>query len=221
MKRRKAARRAQRAVQRSTRKRVAAAPAAAPAPPAVPGQTVAAEAEAPTRRDTRFKPGNWDSVKHLVYSERLSPGLEHLPALLDRFHAAQLADEGEEPDRIPARRRSLLDIRAFVVQRNIVKLAHALEVRGLLDSKGKLRSTWLQMLAVYIDKAIRLDSLLGLQRRPRAVKQTTREWLLDGHAEQQHDHDDDQTSQTGEPADSEHSSTESPHDGSASARLDQ
>jgi hypothetical protein len=174
------ARRVQRAAQQTALDRVVVRPAAGPEHAADPGPAAAAQADGP-RRDTRFQPGNRASVQHLIYSERLPPGLEHLPALLDRFHAAQLADEGEEADRIPARRRSLLDTRTYIVQRNILKLAHALEVRGLVDSKGKLRTQWLQMLATYIDKAIRLDSLLGLQRRARNVKQSTREWLLSDH----------------------------------------
>jgi hypothetical protein len=55
-------------------------------------------------------------------------------------------------------------------------MAHQLDQKGLIDSKGHLRVHWLQMLATYIDKAIRLDQLLGLNRRPRRVESPI-EWL--------------------------------------------
>jgi hypothetical protein len=138
--------------------------------------------------DTRFKPGNRAAVQHLVYSEKLPPGLEDLPAQLEAFMSAQLADEGDDPDRLSTRRRSLLSHRVFVVERNIRKLEHGLETKGLVDSKGKLRVAWLQMLATYIDKAMRLDSMLGLSRRPRRLE-SPMEWL-ERRAREASAHDD-------------------------------
>jgi hypothetical protein len=183
MKRKAKTRRVQRPVQRAARSDVVGRLRRRIATAADPHPKATSEAEAPTPRtpglDTRFKLGNSARTEHWVYSERLPPGLEHLPAQLEQFMAAQLADEGDEPDRLSARRRSLLSHRVFIVERNIAKLAHGLEVKGLCDSKGKLRVAWLQMLGTFIDKAIRLDSMLGLERRARTVKQSTREWLLD------------------------------------------
>jgi hypothetical protein len=180
MKRKVKGRRVQRGVQRAARSRVAKSRTAGPGQGADPGPVATAEAEAPARPmaglSTRFQPGNRASVQHLVYSERLPPGLEDLPAQLDQFMSAQLLDEGDDADRLSARRRSLLSHRVFTVERNIRKLAHTLDQKGLVDSKGKLRVQWLQMLSTFIDKAIRLDTLLGLERRPRRVESPI-EWL--------------------------------------------
>ena len=189
MKRKPKTRGVQRRVQRAARSAVASGRRTKAEPVADPGPKATREAEAPARPalglDTRFKPGNRASVQHLVYSERLPPGLEHLPALLDQFMAAQLGDEGDESDKLSARRRSLLSHRVFIVERNIRKLAHTLDQKGLVDSKGKLRVQWLQMLGTFIDKAIRLDTLLGLDRRPRKVESPL-EWLQRRSHEQAH-----------------------------------
>src|SRR5438128_8143230 len=99
--------------------------------------------------DTRFKPGHKKSLHHGLYTERWPAGKEHLQADVDRFIAGQLSDEGDERD-ITTRRRNLLEIRANVVWKNILKLNAVLEDKGLLDSKGKLRVQWLTMLATYI-----------------------------------------------------------------------
>jgi hypothetical protein len=167
-------------VAKRTRRQIAAATVSTP--------KATREAEAPTartaRKDTRFKPGNQAAARHLIYSVQLPPGLEDLPAQLDRFMVAQLADEGDEPDRLSARRRSLLHHRVFIVERNIRKLAHTLDQKGLVDTKGKLRVAWLQMLGTFIDKAIRLDTLLGLDRRPRKIESPI-EWLERRSTQQQ------------------------------------
>ena len=109
-----------------------------------------------------------------IYSDVLLPGLASLPAEIDRFMAGALADEGDND--VPTRRRSLIEYRGQIVHRNILKLAFALEARGLTDKRGRLRTIWLQQLGALIDKAIRLDMLLGLSRRAKPVP-TLSDWL--------------------------------------------
>src|SRR5262245_48305619 len=104
----------QRSGQRNARTRAGQPAEAVTAPAADPGSVGAGQAEGPRRNAGWFLPGNRARAQHLIYSERLPPGLEHLPATLDRFLTAQLADEGEAPEQIPARRRSLLDLRTYV-----------------------------------------------------------------------------------------------------------
>lgn len=143
------------------------------------------EAEAPTTDpnrsprphgpDGRFVKGHpGPALQHRLYSDaELPPALAAEDA---RFMAGQYQDEGEDPAHVPTRRASLLHYRGQV-HRNINKLTLALDERGLIDKRGKLRVAWLQMLLALMDRAIRLDSLLGLERTPRQLPQSPRAWL--------------------------------------------
>jgi hypothetical protein len=101
--------------------------------------------------------------------------------------AGAVADDGGK-DEVPVRRQSLLDYRARL-HRRIVQLDGALEVRGLVDRRNKLRVAWLQMLATLIASARSIDSLLGLERRQRQGL-TLAEILAERHEADQHDKHD-------------------------------
>lgn len=105
--------------------------------------------------------------------DELPAALQFMQRDLDQFVDGCLADEGGED--IPTRRRSLLEYRARV-HRRIVQLDAALEERGLVDRRNKLRTAWLSQLAGLIERARQLDQTLGLQRRQKRV-QTPDEWL--------------------------------------------
>lgn len=115
----------------------------------------------------RVMVGNRLAVTHALSAVDLPPGLQHLRDEIAEYEAACLIDEGS-PDDVPARRRSLLQSRARV-ERRIRQLDDALELRGLTDKNDRLRVSWLQQLATLIGTAIRLDSLLGLERRAKRV----------------------------------------------------
>jgi hypothetical protein len=115
----------------------------------------------------RFVPGNLAAVKHALSATKLPPEFDHLEGEVDAFVAGCLTDEADEQD-VSTRRRSLLNYRARV-HRRIVQLDAALEVRGLVDRKGKLRAGWLQRLEGRINVAKGLDAMLGLERRQKRV----------------------------------------------------
>lgn len=137
------------------------APALAVTPPAVPNGL---QRDAETGRFTR---ANGDAAKHWLHSDRLPPELEHLRDEVSRFLSAAVTDDGGE-DEVPTRRLALLEYRSRL-HRRIGQIDAAIELRGLFDRRGKLRTTWLTMLATLVDKARGLDALLGLQRRARHV----------------------------------------------------
>ena len=116
---------------------------------------------------TQFPPGHWAAAKHTMRTDRWPPELEVLRDEVDEFLSQTLVDEGD-PDDVPARRKALLNYRARV-HRRIVQLDGMLEIRGLVDKRGKLRSAWLQRLEALIATARGLDSLLGLARRQKRV----------------------------------------------------
>ena len=127
----------------------------------------------------RFQPGQpGPRLESGRYSDQhLPPGLaDWLPGEVARFMGAQLIDEGVGEVDIPPRRRALLGYRASV-HKNILKMSFALDEKGLVDRKGKLRTSWLQMLMSLMDRAVRLDGLLGLERTPKQIPQSPREWL--------------------------------------------
>lgn len=119
----------------------------------------------------------------------LHPGSEALLADVDRFEAAQITDEGEAEGDIQSRRRELIRYRARIIHKNVLKLASALEERGLVDKRGKLRVAWLSKLESLINTAIRVDSLLGLDRHP---KEISLQDYINGQRtlEQDHEHQD-------------------------------
>lgn len=117
----------------------------------------------------RFAPGNYEAVTHALRAAALPPQLAHLDAEIAAWMGAALADEGNL-DELSARRRALLENRGRI-QRRIVQLDAALELRGLMDRRGRLRVAWLQRLEGLVNQARALDALLGLERkasRPRA-----------------------------------------------------
>lgn len=113
----------------------------------------------------RWLPGNAGALQHGLFSEQA----RQFAALRDEaaaFLEAAVSDEGGRD--VPARRRALLEYRARV-HRRIVQLDATLDVRGMTDSKGKLRVAWLQRLEGLVATATALDRLLGLERRARRV----------------------------------------------------
>src|SRR5262245_14540453 len=89
----------------------------------------------------RYQPGHPLTVANGLRAVNLPRELAHLRAEVAEFEAACLVDEGD--DEVPVRRRALLMYRARL-HRRILQLDDALELRGLLDRRGKLRDRWLQ-----------------------------------------------------------------------------
>jgi hypothetical protein len=118
-------------------------------------------------KPTRFQPENWAAATSTLRSDRWPAELEVLRAEVESFLTATLADEAD-PDDVPARRKALLGYRARL-HRRIVQLDAMLELRGLVDRRGKLRTQWLQQLAGLIERARQLDVTLGLARRSKPV----------------------------------------------------
>jgi hypothetical protein len=144
-----------------------------------------------------FKPGNRAALTTGMESEQdqVPAGLDYLRAATESFLAGALVDEGG-PAEIPTRRAAQLEYRARL-HRRILQLDSALELRGLVDRRGKLRVAWLSKLESLISAAVRIDNLLGLARRARPT-QTPQEWLSslpdrqhDGGRQDAHAHDDD------------------------------
>lgn len=123
----------------------------------LPGNTIG--------RETQFGPGNWASARHTLRSDRWPPELQILRDEVEEFLSQTMIDEGDDP---PARRKALLNYRARV-HRRIVQLDSMLELRGIVDKRGKLRVNWLQRLESLISTARGLDSLLGIERRAKRV----------------------------------------------------
>ncbi len=115
----------------------------------------------------RFSTSNTTAVKNGLRAASLPPEFVHLREEVQAFLDAALVDEGN-PAEVPARRRALLEYRGRL-DRRIRQLDDALELRGLLDRKGKLRTAWLQQLAGLIEKARSLDVTLGLERRQKRI----------------------------------------------------
>lgn len=125
------------------------------------------DAPNPQGRDGRgrFLPGNLAAVSHALRAIDLPPELRHLREEIAAYEAACLVDEGDD---VTTRRLSLVTYRARV-HRRVIQLDDALELRGLLDRRGRLRTNWLQQLATLINTAKALDTLLGLDRKPKQV----------------------------------------------------
>lgn len=111
--------------------------------------------------------GNGLAVTHGLYALELPPELQHLRAEIADYEAACLVDEGDSDD-VPTRRRSLIEYRARL-HRRVLQLDDALELHGLRDRRGRLRVGWLSKLESLIAAAVRIDNLLGLERRPKPI----------------------------------------------------
>lgn len=134
----------------------------------VPGHALSCE--------TQFMPGNFAAATHLQRTDRLPQEFAFLDGAIEEFRNASIADDGGESE-VPTRRRSLHEYRARL-HRRILALDAALEQRGMLDRRGKLRVAWLQQLASLIDRARALDVTLGLARRAKRVP-TLDDYLAD------------------------------------------
>lgn len=122
----------------------------------------------------RFAPGHRLTTIHGGYSARYPPGFEHLERDVADFVAGSLVDEGDFDD-LTTRHKALLSYRARL-HRRILQLDAALEARGILDRRQKLRTTWLSTLSALIERCRQIDLVLGLERRQKPVE-SPREWL--------------------------------------------
>jgi hypothetical protein len=122
----------------------------------------------------RFRPGHRENLTTGMHTERSPLGLEHLQDQVDHFVRGCLIDEAD-PEDVPTRRMALIEYRARL-HRRILQLDAALELRGLLDRRQKLRTQWLQQLGTLIEKARALDITLGLERRQRNVTESPQQW---------------------------------------------
>jgi hypothetical protein len=110
---------------------------------------------------------NFLSMTTGIESSRLPSELKHLDAEVADFVTGCLVDEAE-PDDVPTRRAALLNYRARI-HRRIIQLDAALELRGLIDKRGRLRQGWLQQLQGLVSTARTLDAQLGLDRKAKAI----------------------------------------------------
>ena len=122
----------------------------------------------------RFPPGNFAALQHSLRAANLPPELAHLAADVEEFVAGCLTDEGNASD-VSRRRASLIQYRARI-HRRILQLDSMLELKGLVDKRGKLRVTWLQQLGNLVNTAKAIDSLLGLARKAKRIP-TAAEYL--------------------------------------------
>ncbi len=110
---------------------------------------------APRRKANRtsFKKGHTlGAMTHGLYSDRHPEAGAIVEAAL-KFEADQLIDEGEAEADIHSRRRRLITYRSRILDKNILKLAVALEERGIVDKRGKLRVAWISKLESLISVA--------------------------------------------------------------------
>ena len=146
-----------------------------------PGHRAGCTAEVPTGAQRcpgcgGFQPGNGVAVTTGLYARNLTPELLALHDEARAFLDAAIADEGEHADDIPARRLALLNYRARL-HRRILQIDGALEGHGILDRSGAMRTGWIQRLESLIAAAKGLDTLLGLERRPKRVPASPQEYL--------------------------------------------
>jgi hypothetical protein len=124
--------------------------------------------------------GNRLAVTNAMRAAHLPPDLQHLRAEVAEFLAGCLVDEGDSD--LPVRRRAALQNRARL-QRRICQIDDALELRGLVDRRGRLRTAWLAQLAALIGTAKALDAMLGLERRAKRVPSLSEVLSGDSHGE--------------------------------------
>jgi len=130
--------------------------------------------------DGRFLPGHRINATHGLESARVpAPYAELERALLER----SLADDGGLSE-IPARRLSLHEYRSLI-HRKVWQVSDALDARGLFDKRGKLRVAWLQRLESLVTQAVRIDSVLGLERRTKDLRTMTAEQYVRHDRQQQ------------------------------------
>lgn len=136
-------------------------PIAALTPPDSP------EAGGRTPRGT-FAPGNpWArtaALRHGLFSPE-APAAVAAREAAAAFLQQCIADEGGLSE-LSARQLALLEDRAAVyrLQR---QLGHAIDHLGMFDSKGRLRVLWMNKLESLIATGLRIDALLGAERKSR------------------------------------------------------
>jgi hypothetical protein len=114
--------------------------------------------------------------------DELPAGFEYLQEQVDAFIRGSLLDDGGDgDDEIPTRRRAHHGYRGRI-HRRILQVDEAIQMYGLFDRRGKLRVGWLTTLQALVSTAIKIDVLLGLQRRPRKIESPI-EWLTRRAAE--------------------------------------
>jgi len=116
--------------------------------------------------DGRLLPGHTLTLQHGLDAERVAPPYAALQA---EILAKSIEDDGGAAE-IPARRLAQHEYRALL-HRKIAQLSDALDARGMTDKSGKLRVAWLQRLEGLVASAIRIDTLLGLERRARKTNE--------------------------------------------------
>jgi hypothetical protein len=124
----------------------------------------------------RVLPGNTLAVTHGLDAVELPAQLAHLRDELFDFERASLVDEGD--DDIPTRRRSLIAYRARL-HRRVLQIDDAIDLKGLVDPRGRLRVAWLSKLESLVAACLRIDRELGLERGAKQV--TSLAEVLNGH----------------------------------------
>ena len=120
----------------------------------------------PLGKRSQFQSGHWAALKHAQRSDRWPPELEVLKEEVEDFLAQTLPDEGDD---LTVRRRSLLEYRARL-HRRVIQLDSMLELKGLLDPRGHLRTHWINQLVGLVERCRSLDVTLGLARRSKRVR---------------------------------------------------
>lgn len=115
----------------------------------------------------RFLPGHSTRLVPGLHRDQWPPELAALRDEIDDVLERMIADDGGAGE-ISTRRRALLEDFARI-QRRVTQLDSMLELRGLIDKRGKLRVAWLQRLEGLVATARALASMLGLQRTPKPV----------------------------------------------------
>lgn len=112
----------------------------------------------------RFAPNHTASAKHGLFSARDLAGLDERISTLT---AQAIADMGGE-ENVSVRARLAIETR-FRLQRRLEQIDAAIEVKGIMDSRGKLRSAWLQRLEGLSGAIRAIDAQLGLRRQAKRV----------------------------------------------------
>jgi hypothetical protein len=165
-----------------------AAPAAGGLGAAVPSRSADGHEQAPAsaevirfsaQRDAkgRFSKGHTVTVRHGLHSQR---DVFRLDDEIAALVAGAVEDLGGAAN-VPTRVRALVETR-FRLHRRFLQVDSALETVGLFDRQGKLRTAWLQRLEGIAGAMRSIDSLLGLDRKPRDVTPTLESYIREKYA---------------------------------------
>ena len=104
-------------------------------------------------------PAHHDATGTCTGGDSLVAATTQPPSEVETLVATLIADEGGPRPGI--RRKSLLEYRGS--QHSLIfELDRALEVQGIFDQRGRLRTAWLHWLVNLIAQAIRFDQVLGV-----------------------------------------------------------